>query len=205
MPFAKLSTGHTVQYVENTDLGYNAQESKLPIVMIHGLGSSQNYYVPVMPHLDGHRCVALSTYGAALSKSSGEPLTLEELAEDVVSFMDHLGIPKAVVAGHSMGGPMALTVAARYPDRVAGVVAIGPVNPSSIKPDMFTTRIETVTNRKLAFPPRTPIANGLDRWYGAFSQHRPQGCNRLRQYAADVGHDSRADPQPRAGVVCKPL
>ncbi|KXT15489.1 hypothetical protein AC579_3372 [Pseudocercospora musae] len=154
MPFAKLSTGHTVQYVENTELGYNAQENKLPIVTIHGLGSSQNYYVPVMPYLDGYRVVALSSYGAATSKSHGEKLSIEELAEDVVALMDYLKISKAVVAGHSMGGPMALTVAARHPDRVAGVVAIGPVNPSSVKPEMFTSRIETVTNHGME-----PLAN----------------------------------------------
>ncbi|EME78072.1 uncharacterized protein MYCFIDRAFT_63872 [Pseudocercospora fijiensis CIRAD86] len=154
MPFAELSTAHTVQYVENAELGYNAQEDKLPIVTIHGLGSSQNYYVPVMPYLDGHRVVALSNYGAARSKSRGEKLTMEELAEDVVALMDYLKIPKAVVVGHSMGGPMALTVAARHPDRVAGVVAIGPVNPHRVRPEMFTSRIETVTNHGME-----PLAN----------------------------------------------
>lgn len=144
MPFATVN-GHAIQYVESGQVGYNVQEDKLPIVCIHGLGSSQNYYMPVVPYLEGHRVVALTTYGAAESKSKGEKLSLVDMAEDVISLMDHLEIPKAIVAGHSMGGPMALTVAARHPDRVAGVVAIGPVNPSSIKAEMFTARIETVT------------------------------------------------------------
>lgn len=143
MPFATVNR-HRVQYVESSDLGYKVQGTKLPIVCIHGLGSSQNYYVPVFPYLEGHRVVALTTYGASGSRSQGEQLTIEQLAEDVVALMDYLGIPRAVVAGHSMGGPMALTVAARHPDRVAGVVAIGPVNSSSVQPEIFTARIETV-------------------------------------------------------------
>ena len=147
MPFATVN-GHAIQYVESGQLGYQVQENKLPIVCIHGLGSSQNYYMPVVPYLEGHRVVALTTYGAAESKSKGEKLSIVDMAEDVISLMDHLNIPKAVVCGHSMGGPMALTVAARHPDRVAGVVAIGPVNPSSIKPEMFQTRIDTVLKGK---------------------------------------------------------
>lgn len=147
MPFATVN-GHDVQYVESGALGYQVQEEKVPVVCIHGLGSSQNYYMPVVPYLEGHRVVALTTYGAAESKSKGEKLTLEGMAEDIISLMDNLGISKAIVAGHSMGGPMALTVAARHPDRVAGVVAIGPVNPTSIKPEIFKSRIETVLKGK---------------------------------------------------------
>lgn len=143
MPFATVNQ-HTIQYVESGQLGFQVQEDKLPIVCVHGLGSSQNYYMPVVPYLEGHRVVALSTYGAAGSKSQGEKLSLVDMAEDVVGLMDHLNIPKAIVVGHSMGGPMVLTAAARHPDRFAGVVAIGPVNPSSVKPEVFQTRIETV-------------------------------------------------------------
>lgn len=143
MPFATVNQ-HTIQYVESGQLGFQVQEDKLPIVCVHGLGSSQNYYMPVVPYLKGHRVVALSTYGAAGSKSQGEKLSLVDMAEDVIGLMDHLSIPKAIVVGHSMGGPMVLTAAARHPDRFAGVVAIGPVNPSSVKPEVFQSRIETV-------------------------------------------------------------
>lgn len=98
--------------------------------------------------LDEYRCIALDTYGAARSKSRGESLSLEDLAEDVVGLMDSLDISKAVVAGHSMGGPMACLVTASHPERVVGIVCIGPVNPKSIKPEMFTTRIEAVMKGK---------------------------------------------------------
>lgn len=127
MPFATIN-GHRIHYLESTDLGYQADASKLPIVLVHGLGSSENYYVPILDELAGHRVVIPSTYGAGHSKSQGEKLTLEALSDDVVGLMDHLNIKKAIVGGHSMGGPLVLTVAARNADRIAGVVGIGPVS-----------------------------------------------------------------------------
>lgn len=127
MPFATVN-GHRIHYLEATELGYEVDAAKIPIVLVHGLGSSENYYVPILGGLTGHRVVALTTYGAGQSKSQGESLTLEELADDVMGLMDHLKIEKACLGGHSMGGPMVLTAAARNPHRVAGVVAIGPVS-----------------------------------------------------------------------------
>ena len=145
MPFATVN-GHRIHYLDTKQQGATIIDNHLPIVMIHGLGSSQNYYVPVIgrPELEGHHCLALSTYGAAQSKSQGEKLTLEQLADDVVALMDHVKIRKAIIAGHSMGGPMAFTIAAKCPERVAGVVGIGPVNPSSVNPAVFQGRIDTV-------------------------------------------------------------
>ncbi|KAK4497201.1 hypothetical protein PRZ48_011651 [Zasmidium cellare] len=157
MPFATVNN-HRIQYLDTQQLGYQIDDAKPILVMIHGLGSSQNYYVPVIEELAGYRCIALTTYGAAESKSNGEKLTLEQLAEDVVGLMDHLEISKAIICGHSMGGPMALTVAATHPDRVLGIVGIGPVNPSSVKPEVFTSRIETVLKDGME-----PMANAVPR------------------------------------------
>lgn len=143
MPYAQLKT-HRIHYTDTNDAESQRGSNKPPIVMVHGLGSSQNFYMPVIPLLPNYRCIALDTYGAARSKSNGEHLTLTQLAEDVVLLMDHLRIEKAVVVGHSMGGPLVLTVAAAHTERVAGVVAIGPVNPTSVKPEVFQTRIDAV-------------------------------------------------------------
>ncbi|KAK5693831.1 hypothetical protein LTR17_024982 [Elasticomyces elasticus] len=121
MPYASLSTGHRVHYHDTTQSEPDRSNAKPPIIMIHGLGSSQNFYMPVIPYLLDYRCVALDSYGAARSKSQGEPLTIEQLAEDVVALLDHLYIKQAVVVGHSMGGTMVHVIAAAHPGRVVGV------------------------------------------------------------------------------------
>ncbi|CZT15257.1 related to alpha/beta hydrolase [Ramularia collo-cygni] len=155
MPFVTIN-GHRIHYLEATDLGYDVDAGKLPIVLVHGLGSSENYYVPILEQLGGHRVVVPTTYGAGQSNSKGEQLTLEQLADDVIGLMDHLEIEKAILGGHSMGGPMVLTTAAKNPGRVAGVVCIGPVNPASVKPEIFTSRIETVMKDGME-----PLANTI--------------------------------------------
>lgn len=140
MPYATVNS-HKIQYFDSN----TAPNDKPPIIMIHGLGSSQNYWMPVISQLASkYRCVALDSYGAGRSKSQGEKVTLESLAEDVVGLMDFLGIEKAVVAGHSMGGTMTCIIASKHSERVAGIVPVGPVNPGTAKPEMFSSRIETV-------------------------------------------------------------
>lgn len=140
MPYATVNS-HKIQYFDSNTV----PNDKPPIIMIHGLGSSQNYWMPVISQLASkYRCVALDSYGAGRSKSQGEKVTLESLAEDVVGLMDFLGIEKAVVAGHSMGGTMTCIIASKHSERVAGIVPVGPVNPGTAKPEMFSSRIETV-------------------------------------------------------------
>jgi pimeloyl-ACP methyl ester carboxylesterase len=143
MPYATIKD-HVVHYFDSSVL-HQAQNEQFTILMIHGLGSSQNYWMPVISQLSPKfRCIALDSYGAGRSKSKGEKLTLDGLAEDAVSLMDSLSIQKFVVAGHSMGGTMTCIIAAKHPDRVVGFVPVGPVNPGSVKPEMFSSRIETV-------------------------------------------------------------
>ena len=143
MPFATVKS-HKLHYFDSAS-SQQSQHGKPTIIMIHGLGSSQNYWMPVVSQLSAkYRCVALDSYGAGRSKSQGEKLTMEGMASDVVGLLDSLKISKAIIAGHSMGGTMSLIIAAKYPDRVAGVVPVGPVNPGSVKPEMFSSRIDTV-------------------------------------------------------------
>jgi pimeloyl-ACP methyl ester carboxylesterase len=57
-------------------------------------------------------------------------MSYDEMCEDVIAFSDDLGVDRAHLIGHSMGGKVAMTLALRYPDRVASlcVVDISPVD-----------------------------------------------------------------------------
>ena len=66
--------------------------------------------------------VDLRGFGASDAPESG--YGMDDLADDVLGVADHLGLDRFVLGGHSMGGYVALRVAARYLDRLAGLVLI---------------------------------------------------------------------------------
>ena len=101
MPYAETN-GHNIHFTDTKDTQAERGDGSPPVVMIHGLGSSQNYYMPVIPFIEKYRCIALDTFGAGRSKSQGEELSLQQMAEDVVGLISHLKIANAIVIGHSV-------------------------------------------------------------------------------------------------------
>ncbi|MET0146070.1 MAG: alpha/beta hydrolase [Ilumatobacteraceae bacterium] len=94
------------------------------VVLLHGLGATAALNWPgaleaLAPHA---RVVALDNRGHGRGLRSPWPFRLEDCADDVVALADVLGIDRFVIAGYSMGGPIALLAARRHPSRVSGLV-----------------------------------------------------------------------------------
>ena len=68
----------------------------------------------------GYTAVAYDVrgYGESDKPHAVEAYTLKELAADVVGIGDALGFERFITIGHDWGGPIALTTALLYPDRV---------------------------------------------------------------------------------------
>lgn len=115
-------------------------------VLVHGLGSSQNYYAPIIPMLtaQSYRCVAFDSSGSGRSLYTGIQQDVNSLATDIVGIMDYLSIDKAVVVGHSMGGLIVTHLAAQWPNRVAAAIFLGSVYPSEEVGSVFEKRIAAV-------------------------------------------------------------
>ncbi|EAW23960.1 alpha/beta fold hydrolase [Aspergillus fischeri NRRL 181] len=135
--------GHSIHYADSHPNG--APKDGATIVFIHGLGSSQNYYFPILHHLTPkHRCITLDTYGSARSPYTGQAITISTIASDVIAVLDALHIPKAVVVGHSMGGLVVTLLGAQCSDRITAVVAVGPTHPSETLASTMRQRSDTV-------------------------------------------------------------
>jgi len=96
--------------------------TKTPLVLLHGFGSRLETWRAVQDALAvDRRVIAFDHKGFGHSERSDGDYGPEKHARDVVAVMDALGIKTAVLAGHSYGGGVALRVALRAPDRVAGL------------------------------------------------------------------------------------
>ncbi len=108
-----------------------------PVVLLHGLTATRRYVVMGSRALErgGHHVVAYDARGHGRSSpaSSRSEYTYDELAADLISVLDQLGIGRAVLAGASMGAHTALRLALRAPERVGGLVVITP----GYDPDTF--------------------------------------------------------------------
>ena len=96
-----------------------------PMLALHGLASSGHWYRRVAPYLTGEfRIVAPDQRGHGATTQAPSGYDWQTLAEDAIGLLDHLGIQRASVLGHSWGGHVASNLAMRFPDRVSKLVMI---------------------------------------------------------------------------------
>ena len=100
-----------------------------PIVLVHGILCDRRYLAPQLEHFSQrHRTVAIDLRGHGESGAPEQKYTIDGFADDDVVWMcGELCVDLPVVVGHSLGGIVALGVAANFPALVSGIVALDSV------------------------------------------------------------------------------
>ena len=123
----ELTSGPTV--IRAIEMGDRAAAHV--VVCVHGWACSVYSFRRLMPMLAarGMRAVAIDLPGHGLSDKPGDPAlyTLDAQVECVLAAMDALGIERALLAGHSMGGPICARAAVVAPARVTALALLAPV------------------------------------------------------------------------------
>ena len=89
-----------------------------PLLALHGLASSAHWYDMVAPYLRSkHRVIVPDQRGHGQTSQANNGYDWQSLSSDAVGLLDHLGISRASVFGHSWGATVALNLAVRFPDR----------------------------------------------------------------------------------------
>lgn len=105
-----------INYLETGNL------SATPIVMFHGGAWCWQEYVSLIPCLsETHHICALDLRGNGKSGWVSDQYRLENFTDDGIAFINQFRIP-AVLIGHSIGGVIALMVAARCPSKVKSII-----------------------------------------------------------------------------------
>jgi pimeloyl-ACP methyl ester carboxylesterase len=111
---------------------YEGESSRTPLLCLSGLTRNLRDFEPLIRRIDGaRRIIAMDYRGRGRSDYAPDPKTYRIDVEtgDALALLDHLGIARAAVIGTSRGGLIAMAMAARALDRLAGVLFndIGPV------------------------------------------------------------------------------
>lgn len=112
-------------------------EGKIPVLLLHGWGSSFDVYKGVMASLSD-RCTlyALNFPGCGNSETMQEPWNLQDYCELVLEFINKLGIDNPILIGHSHGGRVILNLAATAqlsPPKIVLLDAAGLIPKKSLK------------------------------------------------------------------------
>ena len=133
-----------------------------PVVLVCGLsqpaGAWQLAMVPALTGA-GYRVVTFDNRGVAPSSSPPAPYTIDEMVDDTVALLDHLDLATVRLAGYSMGGWIAETLAFRHPRRVGAAVFMGSCNVGTSWEKAITT-----VERDLALldAPLPPLFNAVE-------------------------------------------
>lgn len=105
-----------------------------PVILLHGWLGSWGLWQATMAYLGAfYRTYALDFWGFGESGKKRETYAVQDFVSLVNQFMEQLGIVRAPLVGHSMGGTVSLLVAINYPERVSKVVVAGsPIVGSSL-------------------------------------------------------------------------
>jgi pimeloyl-ACP methyl ester carboxylesterase len=103
-------------------LAYERRGKGAPLVLIHGFPLDHTIWEPIVPLLENDFDLILPDLrGFGESDAPKTEYAMSDLAADIAALLDSLEIEKAAIAGHSLGGYVALAFAHAYPGRVLGL------------------------------------------------------------------------------------
>ncbi|GHP00180.1 alpha/beta hydrolase [Reticulibacter mediterranei] len=199
MPFVTVPDG-TRLYYEEVGTGE-------PLLLISGNGRDHTDWNGVRDDFAGrYRVIVYDHRGIGQSdKPDTPPYTTRGLAQDAVALLDHLGVARAHVYGHSMGGMISQWLGIEHAEHIGALVlgATGPGNITGNAPGHGVSRTEEVKSLLSNLPPRSQehlkailslvyspawIMAHPELMQGATSSI-PEYVVRL-QYQAVIGHDA---------------
>jgi pimeloyl-ACP methyl ester carboxylesterase len=108
--------------VNGNQLAYERRGQGAPLLLVHGFPLDHHLWDEVAPLLeDTFDLITPDLRGFGESSIESAPASLDDYAADLAALLDQLGIQKAAIAGHSMGGYIALAFTRLYPERVNGL------------------------------------------------------------------------------------
>jgi pimeloyl-ACP methyl ester carboxylesterase len=149
----------SVVYIDRQAVHYEVFGKGRPVLFLHGWLGSWRYWLPSMEVASAHfRTYAFDLIGFGDTAQRHIEPSIGAYAEQVIRFLDELGIEQVALVGHSMGGMVALKTAIEHPERIERVVTVGaPIVGSSLALLLKLTAFRPIARSMDALP-------GLTKW-----------------------------------------
>jgi pimeloyl-ACP methyl ester carboxylesterase len=99
-----------------------------PLLFVHGLACNRGFWPSQLSHFSAHhRVIAIDLRGHGGSDAPPQRYTMQGFADDLAWMSDRLGAERPVLVGHSLGGLVAIELAAAAPKRLRAAVLIDSV------------------------------------------------------------------------------
>jgi len=186
------------------------------VVLLHGFPLDRTMWADQVPALvPEHRVVVPDLRGHGESPAPDSVYAMEQMAEDVVELLDGLALTEPVVfAGLSMGGYVALALAAHHPERVRALI-LADTRAANDAPEAAANREVNARSVLAAGHPKALVESMIPKLFAPSSlRDRPELVARLRgameaTSAAGVagalrGMAMRPDRRPELGSIAAP-
>lgn len=113
----QLKERHT--YIDGHKIAFREQGEGSPVILIHGIPTNSLMWRAIIPQLaKTHRVIApdLLNYGQSAKPESAD-VSINAQSQMIVKLMDALGVRRADVVAHDIGGGVAQLIAVNYPEK----------------------------------------------------------------------------------------
>ena len=152
-PIQAPEHSHTIALADGASLRVFEQGAGTPLLLISGLGGAAAYWAPCLPFLTTkYRDLRLDQRGIGASTRGTAPCSIDQLADDCVAVLTHLGIDSAILVGHSTGGCITQAIALRSPKHAKACVLTGTwTRPNRYMQELFKLRKGLLRSDPMAY------------------------------------------------------
>lgn len=171
---------------------FGEEQPGAPLILLHGAGGSYLHWPPRLRRMPGRPVYALELPGHGRTPGPGLA-KMSDFVALVRAWLDQAGIPRRVLAGHSLGGAIALSLALDEPERAAGLILVGSGARLRVAPDLLRLLREDIAAAaafitERSYAPATP-PDKLEHYGRALLRMDPETLHGA--YAACDGFDVR--------------
>jgi 4-oxalocrotonate tautomerase family enzyme len=155
------------------DCAYSVEGSGPPVFFVHGIGARRSGWAGIVERLKSDfTCISYDLRGHGESPIGDGPFSLNELVADLEALRAKLGIERAHIIGHSLGGMIGPAYARAHPDRV---LSLGLLSTAAFRTDDDSAKVKGVVQAMEEKGIPQVLDTLADRWFtDSFMRKHPE-------------------------------